>query len=158
MCCKKPFCLLSNVRMRTSTPRPRYFICSLTTGAARTLVAYYNRVLAPLGLTAQQVMALGVLWQEENLSLGVFAQRADIGKAAAVTMIKRLEAMGLVTTASDPRDARLNVIKLTDKARDLAPSVAEKVDALERTMEKAIGVTDLETLIKGLSIIRDLDL
>lgn len=144
--------------MRTSVPKPRYYICSLTTGAARKLVAYYNRVLAPLGLTAQQVMALGVLWQEDDLSLGVFAQRVGIGKAAAVAMIRRLEAMGLVSTAPDPRDARLNIIMLTNKARDLAPAVAEKVDALEKTMEKAVGLSDLETMIKGLSIIRDLDL
>ena len=99
-----------------------------------------------------------MLWQEEDLSLGVFAQRAGIGKAAAVTMIKRLEAMGLVTTATDPTDARLNVINVTDKARELAPTVAEKVDTLEKTMEKAIGLTDLETMINGLSIIRNLDL
>jgi DNA-binding MarR family transcriptional regulator len=103
-------------------------------------------------------MALGVLWQEDDLSLGVFAQRVGIGKAAAVAMIRRLEAMGLVSTAPDPRDARLNIIMLTNKARDLAPAVAEKVDALEKTMEKAVGLSDLETMIKGLSIIRDLDL
>ena len=74
--------------MRTSSPTPKYFICSLTTQAARQMVAYYNRVLAPLGLTSQQMMALGILWREENLSLGVFAKRAGIGQAADVSMIK----------------------------------------------------------------------
>jgi DNA-binding MarR family transcriptional regulator len=144
--------------MQTDFPKPKYFVCSLTTQAARKMVTYYNRVLAPLGLTAQQVMALGVLWREEDLSLGVFARRAGIGKAAAVSMVKRLEAMGLITRMPHPEDARLNVLRLTPKARRLAPEVAQKVNNLERTMEKALGTENLKMVIRGLSVIRDLDL
>ncbi len=150
--------MLSNVRMRTVFPEPKYFICSLTTTAARKMVAYYNRVLAPLGLTAQQVMALGTLWREEDISLGKFARRAGIGKAAAVTMIQRLEQMGLVSREPDPGDGRLNLLRLTDRARMLAPQVAEKVAALEESLESAIGPEDTETLIKALSVIRDMEL
>lgn len=121
-------------------------------------MAYYNRVLAPLGLTAQQVMALGTLWREEDISLGKFARRAGIGKAAAVTMIQRLEQMGLVSREPDPGDGRLNLLRLTDRARMLAPQVAEKVAALEESLESAIGPEDTETLIKALSVIRDMEL
>jgi DNA-binding MarR family transcriptional regulator len=144
--------------MQTPFAEPKYFICSLTTQAARQMVAYYNRVLAPLGLTAQQMMALGILWREENISLGVFAKRAGIGKAAAVSMIKRLEVMGLVIREPHPRDARLNAIRLTRKARELAPEVAKKVNRLEKTIESAIGASNLENLVQALSVIRDLEL
>ncbi|MBW2094136.1 MAG: MarR family transcriptional regulator [Deltaproteobacteria bacterium] len=144
--------------MQTTFPEPKYFICSLTTLIARKMVAYYNRVLAPLGLTAQQMIALGVLWREENVSLGIFARRAGIGKAAAATMIKRLEQMGLVSKEANPEDGRLNVLKLTDKARKLAPQVAEKVAALERNIESAIGPENVRSLIEALTIIRDLKL
>jgi MarR family transcriptional regulator, organic hydroperoxide resistance regulator len=144
--------------MQTSFPEPRYFICSVTTLAARKMVAYYNRVLAPLGLTAQQMMALGALWREENVSLGKFARRAGIGKAAAVTMIRRLEQMGLVSRRPDPRDARLNLLRLTDKARKLAPQVAEKVAILEEGIESAIGQENTKILIKALSVIQDMEL
>jgi DNA-binding MarR family transcriptional regulator len=130
----------------------------VTTLAARKMVAYYNRVLAPLGLTAQQMMALGALWREENVSLGKFARRAGIGKAAAVTMIRRLEQMGLVSRRPDPRDARLNLLRLTDKARKLAPQVAEKVAILEEGIESAIGQENTKILIKALSVIQDMEL
>lgn len=143
--------------MQTNYPQPRYFVCSLTTQAARKLLAYYNRVLAPLGLTAQQAMALGVLWREENISLGVFAKRAGIGKAAAVSMIKRLEGMGLVASHSNPRDARLNVLQLTDKAWDLVPTVTGLVNALEERIEAALGKANVETVIEGLKKIQELD-
>jgi len=150
--------LLSNVRMQTVFPEPRYFICSLTTLAARKMVAYYNRVLGPLGLTAQQVMALGALWREENVSLGKFAERAGMGKAAAVTMIRRLEQMGLVSREPHPDDGRLNLLKLTDKARKLAPQVAEKVALLEKNIESALGQEETRTLIEALSVIQDMEL
>lgn len=144
--------------MQTSLPGPKYFICLRTTQAARKLVRHYNRVLAPLGLTAQQAGALGILWREQNLSLGVFAKKAGIGKAAAVSMIKRLETMGLVTRTSHPQDARLNVIDLTDKARELAPKLAIEIEKLEKTLESAIGDSNLQTLLQGLSAISNLEL
>ncbi len=122
------------------------------------MVAYYNRVLAPLSLTAQQVMALGALWREENISLGVFAEHAGMGKAAAVTMIKRLEQMGLVSREVHPDDARLNLLKLTDKARRLAPQVAEKVADLEKSIESAVGRKETRTLIEALSVIENMEL
>jgi DNA-binding MarR family transcriptional regulator len=144
--------------MQTNFPEPKYYLCSLTTTAARNLVTFYNQVLAPLGLTAQQAMALGVLWNEEEISLGVFARRAGIGKAAAVSMIKRLEAMDLVIREPHPGDARLNVLKLTDKARKLGPRVVRIVDDLEKAIEAALGFKNLQTLVAGLSVIRNLEL
>lgn len=150
--------MLTNVSIPTIKNEPRYFLCSLATQAARKMVAHYNSVLDPLGLTIQQVMALGVLWQEEGLSLGVFAERAGMGKAAAVTMIRRLELMELVSKRTDANDARLNVLELTDKARRLAPKLLSMGSQLEKNIEKAVGKEDMASLIRGLTIIRDLDL
>lgn len=122
------------------------------------MVAYYNRVLEPLGLTAQQVMALGVLWREPDLSLGEFAVRAGIGKAAAVTMIQRLESMGFVARTSHPTDARLNVLRLTDKAKSKGPEILKMGKDLEHSLENAMGADRLATLIQGLETICELDL
>lgn len=144
--------------MRMNGGAPKYFVCSLATQAVRKMVAYYNSALAPLGLTAQQVMALGVLWREDGLSLGEFARRAGMGKAAAVTMIQRLETMGLVDKAPDPDDARLNVLRLTDKVREMAPDIFAIGTAMEKKIETAVGEEDMATLIRALGVIRDLDL
>lgn len=143
--------------MQTKNTPPKYFICSLANQAVRKMLAYYNRALEPMGLTTQQVMSLGVLWEEEGLSLGVFATRAGMGKASAVTMIKRLEFMELVTKKPNPTDARLNVLTLTDKARNLAPKLLAMGTQLEKNIERAVGKKDMASLIKGLSVIRDLD-
>ncbi len=150
--------MVTNVCMQTKDSEPKYFICSLATQAARKMIAYYNNALEPVGLTAQQVMALGVLWREDGLSLGVFAKRSGMGKAAAVSMIKRLESMGMVSKKTDPDDARLNVLKLTHKARKMSPELLAIGSELEKNIENAIGKETMVSLIKSLSVIRDLDL
>ena len=150
--------MLSNVIMNAHDFQPKYYLALRTKRAARKLLAYYNRVLEPLGLTTTQALALGVLWNGEEISLGEFAKRAGIGKAAAVAMIQRLTVMGCVTTSQDPHDARKNIIRLTDAARKNIPLVYEKVRQLEEKLENAIGRESLNTVIEALGIIEELDL
>ena len=122
------------------------------------MVTYYNRAFEPIGLTAQQAMALGVLWQEDGISLGEFARQAGMGKAAAVTMIRRLERMDLVTKTANPTDGRLNVLNLTRKARTLAPELLAGAAVLEKNIEQAVGKEDMAAMVRGLETIRDLDI
>jgi MarR family transcriptional regulator, organic hydroperoxide resistance regulator len=150
--------MLSNIRMQTTFPEPKYLLFYLTVQAAKHMVAHYNKALAPLGITAHQMIALGVLWQENDLSLGEFARRSGIGKAAAVSMIKRLEDMGLVSRAPNSKDARLNVLNLTEKAHGLVPELVEKVANVEKAVESAVGDKKMRSLIKGLSVLKDMDL
>ena len=137
--------------MQTIETEHKYFLCTPITRAARKIVSYYNRELAPLELTAQQLIALGVLILEEDLSLGQFARRLKMGKAGATTMINRLVALGLVTKEPHPQDARLNVLKLTDKARDLHPEIQKTVLKLENTIESQMGASNLKEFIAQLS-------
>ena len=150
--------MLSNIRMQTTFPEPKYLLFYLTLQATKNMVAYYNKALAPLGITAHQMTALGVLWQEKDLSLGEFARRSGIGKAAAVSMIKRLEDMGFVSREPNSENARLNMLNLTEKARSLVPEVVEKVAQVEKAVESAVGEKKMRSLIKGLSVLKNMDL
>jgi DNA-binding MarR family transcriptional regulator len=142
--------------MNNSTAK--YFLLTLSTQTVRKLLAYYNRELASLGITAQQMIALGVLCFQENLSLGEFAEQMKIRKATAVSMIKRLEAMGLVTREANPQDARLNVLKITDKTRELVPKLHERAIELESTIESQIGSPGLKRLVEDLSLLLSVEL
>ena len=142
--------------MNSSTAK--YFLLTLSTQTVRKLLAYYNRELASLGITAQQMIALGVLCFQENLSLGEFAEQMKIRKATAVSMIQRLEAMGLVTKEAHPQDARLNVLKITDKTRELIPKLHERAVELEITIEEQIGAPGLKRLVEDLSRLLSVEL
>jgi DNA-binding MarR family transcriptional regulator len=104
------------------------------------------------------MIALGILCFQEDLSLGEFAEQMKIRKATAVSMIKRLEAMGLVTRESHPQDARLNVLKITDKTRELIPKLHERAVKLESTIEEQIGAKGLKRLIEDLSMLLSVEL
>jgi len=143
--------------MHTISSESKYFLCTQLTRASRKIVAYYNRELSSLGLTAQQLIALGVLISEENLSLGQFARKLKMGKAGAATMINRLEALGLVTKEPNLLDARLNVLKLTPKARELHPMIQKTVIDLENKIEMQIGDSDLREFATHLSSFLELE-
>ena len=142
--------------MQTIPVDSKYFLLTQITRAARQIIAYYNREMEPLGLTAQQLIALGVLISEEDLSLGQFARRLKMGKAGAATMIQRLEALGLVQKESDPQDGRLNILKITEKTRNLHPRIQEKVVELENTIESQMGEDSLRDFVGHLSIFLEL--
>ena len=144
--------------MEQDCPHPKYFLALLTFQAARNLISYYNRELEPMGLTGAQANALGILFRKKNLSLGEFAARAGIGKAAAVSMIHRLTETDFVTAVPDPNDARKNIINVTDKATEVIEPAMEIVRHLESTVEEALGENILKTLVEALKIIRNLDI
>jgi DNA-binding MarR family transcriptional regulator len=144
--------------MLTTNPTAKYFLLTTATQAVRKLVSYYNNELSPLGITAQQMIALGVLCFQEDLSLGEFAEEMKIRKATAVSMIKRLEAMGFVTREVHPHDARLNVLKITEKTREIIPKIHQKVAELENTIEAQVGASSLERIVKDLSLLLDVEL
>ncbi|SHL31531.1 DNA-binding transcriptional regulator, MarR family [Desulfatibacillum alkenivorans DSM 16219] len=143
--------------MEEEYPHPKYFLALLTFQAARNLISYYNRELEPMGLTGAQANALGILFRKKNLSLGEFAARAGIGKAAAVSMIHRLTETGFVTAVPDPNDARKNIINVTDKAIKVIAPAMEIVRHLESTVEEALGEDVLKTLVDALKVIRNLE-
>ena len=144
--------------MEQDYPHPKYFIALLTFQAARNLISYYNRELEPLGLTGAQANALGILFRKKNLSLGEFAARAGIGKAAAVSMVHRLTETGFVTAEPDPKDARKNLINVTDKALEVIPSAMDIVRYLESAVEDALGEEKLAVLVEALKVLRKLDI
>lgn len=144
--------------MQTNIPEPKYFIFFLTNQVSRKIVAYYNRELGELGITAQQMLGLGVLWYNPGISLGVFAKKSGIGKAAAVSMVQRLEAMGLVEQGQNPDDRRLSTLRLTKKAEYIACQVAEKVVDLEARFERALGQREIRELQRHLGVLNELDL
>lgn len=133
-------------------------LCTLTTQASRHLTSYYDQAMKPFGITAHQMMALTVLSFEDDISLGLFAERAEIGKAAAFTMIKRLKVMDLVEIRPNPNDARLNSITLTEKAWELIPEIFKRVERLEKTFEKTIGTSKVKELSEVLKIAREIQI
>lgn len=72
------------------------------------------------------------LFEEDGLRLGDLAERGGIAKQTMTTMIREVEAAGLVRRKPDPADARATRVYLTAEALRFAPVAERVLAALER--------------------------
>jgi DNA-binding MarR family transcriptional regulator len=77
----------------------------------------------------------------EGLSMGELSSRLMVTGGNVTALVDALEADGLVLRASNPKDRRSQVIRLTAKGRrsfaDMTPAHEEWVDALMASMSRA---------------------
>lgn len=79
----------------------------------------YRRLLAPLGLTYPQYLAMLVLWENDGLTVSEIGQRLFLDSATLTPLLKRLEASGLLTRTRASQDERQVVVELTAEGRAL---------------------------------------
>ena len=95
----------------------------LVNHAARQFAVLLAERLKPLGLAPAQNAVLLVLWQEDGLSQRELVDALNIRQATAAKTLERMERDGLIAREPHPNDARIKLIRLTDKARALEDEV-----------------------------------
>jgi DNA-binding MarR family transcriptional regulator len=95
------------------------------------------------------------LFEEDGLRMGEIATRARLSKQTMTSLVRRVEAAGLVRRVDDPADARAARIELTDRAREFAPVAAEVVETLQRRFGRRLGTDSLAQLRAALRKIAD---
>jgi DNA-binding MarR family transcriptional regulator len=106
----------------------------------RDLKAATDRELAPLGVTTQQAGLLLLARSCEGAGVSNLAEAMG-GDAAGVTrLVDRLEAKGLVSRGTTPKDRRAVTIALTAAGEQLVPQLRE---AFHRAHERLLqGLSD----------------
>jgi len=145
----------------TTAPIPRLpglkledFLCFAVYSASHAFTRLYKPVLERLGLTYPQYLTMVVLWEGGEPTVGELGERLHLESNTLTPLLKRLEGMGLVTRARDPRDERQVRIRLTDKGRALRePACAVPGDMLAAS---GVKVEDLVRLRGEMAALRDL--
>lgn len=83
--------------------------------------------------------------------MGELAQRARLSKQTMTTLVRQLEAEGLVARRPDPDDARASRIFLTARARRFEPVAARVIAELERLAERELGARRVAALKRALA-------
>ena len=94
-------------------------LCFALYGASNRVTRLYRPLLEPLGLTYPQYLVMLALWERAPRSVGDLGQALDLDSGTLTPLLKRMEALGLVSRARDPRDERRVIVSLTDKGADL---------------------------------------
>jgi DNA-binding MarR family transcriptional regulator len=92
-------------------------LCFAVYSAAHAFNRFYRPLLGQLGLTYPQYLVMLVLWESDGLSVSAIGERLLLDSGTLTPVLKRLEALGLVSRARDSRDERVVIIGLTDKGR-----------------------------------------
>jgi DNA-binding MarR family transcriptional regulator len=127
-------------------------VCFALAVTNRAVLAVYRPLLEPLGLTHPQYLVMLTLWDHHKKSAGRpdplsvkdIAASLQMDSATLSPMLKRLDALGLITRARNAADERSTDVRLTDagialrtRAVDIPPAVVARL---------GVDLTELEHL------------
>jgi DNA-binding MarR family transcriptional regulator len=78
------------------------------------------------------------------------AERAGVTKQAMGRLASELESAGYVRVQSDPKDARVRILQLTEAGRRLMLDSLEVMAELERRYARSVGRDRLTAVLQGL--------
>ena len=125
-------------------------VCFALAVTNRAVLAVYRPLLEPLGLTHPQYLVMLALWDhyksesDRPLSVKEIAAALQMESATLSPMLKRLEAVGLITRTRSAADERATDVELTKagiqlrrRALKIPPAVIDRL---------GVGLDDLELL------------
>ncbi len=128
-------------------------LCFAVYAASRALTQAYQPLLAPLGLTYPQYLAMLTLWEADGLAVKELGARLQLDSGTLTPLLKRLAAQGLVQRTRDPDDERVVRIHLTAAGRALRKRAATVPMAM--ACRAGITMTELTLLREGLNKLTD---
>jgi DNA-binding MarR family transcriptional regulator len=94
-------------------------ICFPVYAASRLITREYQPYLDKLGITYPQYLVLLVLWETEPLTVNEISQKLILNTNTVTPLLKRMEAMGILTRQRSGSDERKVVVQLTEKGKAL---------------------------------------
>jgi DNA-binding MarR family transcriptional regulator len=87
--------------------------------ASRAMTATYRPLLDQLQLTYPQYLVLRLLWEEGSAGVGEIGERLHLESNTLSPMVKRLEALNLVSRVRRPDDERAVTVVLTRQGKQM---------------------------------------
>jgi DNA-binding MarR family transcriptional regulator len=115
-------------------------LCFALYSSSLAMTKLYKPLLAPLGLTYPQYLALLVLWERDKITVGELGERLFLDSGTLTPLLKRMQASGWLQRERAADDERRVIVSLTPegralrrKARAIPPQLAQatRCDASE---------------------------
>lgn len=100
-------------------------LCFAFYACSRGIMKLYRPLLQELGLTYTQYITLLVLWEQDDITVKELGSRLFLDSGTLTPLLKKLEAMKLLTRTRDPKDERNVIITLTGKGQALRHQAQE---------------------------------
>lgn len=120
-------------------------------GAANRMIRQHRPILDPLGLTFPQYLVVLALLDGAPLPVGALGARLDMDTGTITPLVKRLEAIGMVTRTRDVDDERRVFVDLTDRGRALEPEIRGVTDQIKSACQLSDeGIDELRRTLEAL--------
>ena len=134
-------------------------VCYALSIAARGVVGAYKPLLAPLGLTHPQYLVMVALWQHGPLHVKDLGVLLSLNSGTLSPLLKRLDAIGLVSRRRSVSDERQVTVTLTERGKRLRKDAErvhdevvrrlgldkDEIAELQAVLERVIAATDAIT-------------
>jgi DNA-binding MarR family transcriptional regulator len=100
-------------------------LCFALYSASLAMTKLYKPLLAELGLTYPQYLAMLVLWERDGLMVSELGERLFLDSGTLTPLLKRLEAAGLIARLRALDDERRVHVTLTAAGRKLKTRAAK---------------------------------
>jgi DNA-binding MarR family transcriptional regulator len=112
------------------------------------------RRLAPHGVTLLMWFVLRQLWKRDGLSQAEIAGATDRQASAIVSVVRSLQAAGLVRVTRSVRDGRRSVVRLTRAGRKLEPVLTAHGKNLSQSAQRGFTAAEKRALMDMLARLR----
>lgn len=127
----------TDVSAGSSAPGLDEFLCFSIYSTNLAFNRVYKPFLEGLGLTYPQYIALVALYEQDDQTVGGLGEKLFLDSSTLTPLLKRLEAMNIVSRQRDPADERQVRIRLTAKGR----SLREQGLTIRAGLQRATGFT-----------------
>ncbi|MEU0497557.1 MarR family transcriptional regulator [Mycobacterium sp. NPDC006124] len=132
-------------------------VCFALAVTNRAVLAVYRPLLDPLGLTHPQYLVMLALWDHQKsaprgsaaMSVKQIATALQLDSATLSPMLKRLEALGMVTRRKSATDERATDVELTAAGSELRSRAMEIPPAVVSRL--GVDLPELEELHRALT-------
>jgi DNA-binding MarR family transcriptional regulator len=128
-------------------------LCFALYSASLAMTKLYKPLLADLGLTYPQYLALLALWERDGQQVSELGERLFLDSGTLTPLLKRMEAAGLVRRTRSSEDERRVHIHLTPDGRALKASAAAVPGCVLQATQCSLG--DVIEMTHQLQALRD---
>ena len=100
-------------------------MCFSLYALSREIIKLYKPFLDKYGLTYTQYLAMLVMWENEEMVFKELGKKLHLDSGTLTPVVKKLEAMELVTKYRNKEDDRVVTVKITPKGMSMKDEILE---------------------------------
>ena len=119
-------------------------LCFPFYAVSRLIIRAYQEDLDALGITYPQYLVMMVLWENNEQTVNEIAEKLILNTNTVTPLLKRMEAMQLITRTPSKTDQRKVVVALTDSGKAMREQAAEIPFKLMNRLNNDISPAQME--------------